>query len=455
MKARMFMIRRSEFHLPYHLFILLLATGAGLACLLQLKDPLAADAFLGMLLPLIGLCCLSLLLGAALGSDLEFHMAAAILLLLGAALQCLLDPDYGPMLVRIWWAAGICGGICLAGWLLGGRRLCRQQPGLVLILLAGINLLVFAALFLFGAEIGGTKAWLSVGSGSIQLTELIKLTAVFYYGLLCAQEGWSWSRRFLLAWSYLLFNAGSLLLLNELGTLMLLLALHMVLCSLFFPLRCTGLNIGVTAGLGALGMLLLDVCSSLAERGMAAGTKLFSLLEKASAIQEKLLLRFSLLRDLETLDPYGSAYQGIQARNAVLLGGAFGSDGTAYVPVAESDFVFIYLVNRLGLVFGLLTLVLFTWLFAAGIRQYLAVEDRLEQAVAAAAVCSIFLQFLVMLFGSTGFFLLTGVPIPFLSRAGTYSVVLGVLLAFLLYGGRRRELFWHDGACWGKTKGGC
>ena len=75
--------------------------------------------------------------------------------------------------------------------------------------------------------------------------------------------------------------------------------------------------------------------------------------------------------------------------------------------------------------------------------------------MAAAAVCSIFLQFLVMLFGSTGFFLLTGVPIPFLSRAGTYSVVLGVLLAFLLYGGRRRELFWHDGACWGKTKGGC
>lgn len=441
--------------LPVPALLLLLVTSAGLACVLQLKDPVAAEAFLGLVLPLTGLCCLILLFGMWIGAAVEFHTAASILLLLGAALQCLLDPDYGPSLARIWWAAGLCGGVSLAGWRWGGYRLCRQQPGLVLALLSMGNLLIYGVLALFGTTIGGTRAWISLGDSSIQLTELTKLTTVLYYGLLYTRNPWSASRRFLLAWAYLLLTGGGLLLLNELGTLLLLLALHLVLCFLFLPqLRYTAINLGGLAGAGALGTLLLYTCSRLASRQALAGSATSILVEKAASIWDKLLLRFSLLGNLDGLDPYGSAYQGIQARNAILLGGAFGKDGGAYVPVAESDFVFVYLIYRLGLVFSILTLILFIWLFAAGIRQYLSARDPLEQGISAAIVCSIFLQFLVMAFGSTGFFLLTGVPIPFLSRAGTYSIVLGVMLLFLLYSGRKQDLPPLRGSARRKTQGG-
>lgn len=433
--------RGAGLQLPLPALLLLMVTSAGLACVLQLKDPVAADAFLSLVLPLTGLCCLGLLLGRVLGGEVEFPTAASILLLLGAALQCLLEPDYGPTLARIWWVAGFCGGLSLAGWILGGYRLCRQRPQLILALLAAVNLFLISLLLLFGTELGGTRAWLSLGGGSIQLTELTKLTTVLYYGLLYAQKTWKESRRFLLAWAYLLLTGGGLLLLNELGTLLLLLALHLVLCFLFLQeMRYTALNLGGLAGLGTLGLLTLYACHGLAARRVLAGLETPILLEKAASIWDKLLLRFSLLGNLDGLDPYGPAYQGLQARNAMLLGGAFGSDGGAYVPVAESDFIFVYLIYRLGLVFSILTLILFIWLFAAGIRQYLATRDPLEQAVSAAMVCSIFLQFLVMVFGSTGFFLLTGVPVPFLSRAGTYSVVLGVMLTFLLYSGRKQDL---------------
>ena len=322
--------RGAGLQLPLPALLLLMVTSAGLACVLQLKDPVAADAFLSLVLPLTGLCCLGLLLGRVLGGEVEFPTAASILLLLGAALQCLLEPDYGPTLARIWWVAGFCGGLSLAGWILGGYRLCRQRPQLILALLAAVNLFLISLLLLFGTELGGTRAWLSLGGGSIQLTELTKLTAVLYYGLLYAQKTWKESRRFLLAWAYLLLTGGGLLLLNELGTLLLLLALHLVLCFLFLQeMRYTALNLGGLAGLGTLGLLTLYACHGLAARRVLAGLETPILLEKAASIWDKLLLRFSLLGNLDGLDPYGPAYQGLQARNAMLLGGAFGSDGGA------------------------------------------------------------------------------------------------------------------------------
>ena len=268
-----------------------------------------------------------------------------------------------------------------------------------------------------GVSAYGSSRWISVGTVTVQPSELAKLALIVFTAAVLARK---WDR------------------IDEIKQLALpLLPLVLVVCGMVMLQP----DFGTTVILAGSVFLLL----------FAAGVRLRYLLATgimAGGIGMALIMSadYRRVRFLSFLHPWADAqntgYQLVQSLIALGSGGWFGVGLGAsrqkwmYVPNAHTDFIFSILGEELGLVGEIIVLVAFGLLLYAGIRVAAKAPDTFGRLLAAGIVSWFGLQVVVNLGAVTGLLPITGVPLPFLSFGGSSLVVslaaVGILINIAL-----------------------
>jgi cell division protein FtsW len=296
---------------------------------------------------------------------------------------------------------GLASGVFMFTVSIDYRRWRRLAP--VLLVLAGG--LLFAVLVPgVGLEVNGARAWLGVGSFTLQPSELAKLALVLFLADLLTRRGAAMHDSRLTLRPALLV-AGVFVFLMMLqpdlgGT--------MVMASLVFAILFVAgvplLRLGLVTALGAAASLVL-------------------------ALQEGYRRRRLLAFLDPSADPAGIGYQINQSLVGVasgrLTGVGLGASRAkwGFLPNAHTDFIFAILSEELGLLGGALVVGLFVAFAVLGTKAALRAPDRFGMLVGAGLTAWVMAQALVNIGGVVGLLPITGLTLPFVSFGGTSLIV--------------------------------
>ena len=286
-------------------------------------------------------------------------------------------------------------------------------------------LLLLVAVLLFGTEANNARRWLSIGSLSIQPSELAKLivplAVACFYGIFERRRLW----QHLPAAALVLVPAALVFVQPDLGTAIMIVAGGALV--IFFA--------GLPLWFMALG-------------GLAAAAAF-------PYVWQVALKDYQRERVMSVLDPYqdplGAGYHTIQSNIAVGSGGMWGKgweqgsqSQLGFLPERHTDFIFAVHAEEFGFVgsMGLLALIMIVFFRMA----YMAGSARdYAGGLAAAGLCFAFLlQSLVNLGMVSGVLPVVGLPLPMVSYGGTSLLTLfatfGVLMAIGFHRDRRTSL---------------
>ena len=147
-------------------------------------------------------------------------------------------------------------------------------------------------------------------------------------------------------------------------------------------------------------------------------------------ISERQLSRFDFFNPCSEKKFYTDGNQICNAYIALNNGGLFGkglgnsTQKYLYLPEAHTDFIFAILIEELGLVSGIVLLILYMLVLAR-----IVVIGRRATNIRGSIMCYgiafyIFLHIIVNLMGTLGMMPMTGVPLPFISYGGSFTLCL-------------------------------
>lgn len=314
----------------------------------------------------------------------------------------------------------------------------RVNINIIVALLVVCTILVYVILLLFGTRIYGAKAWIIVGGFSLQLTEFVKILCVFFMSIIFSSSKINDVEKLIYSVGYLGMNGIFSLLIGEMGSLLIMIIVFVSYCVLFIDSGKLLITLGGILGfsgvaVGGIGYALLNYAKELKEQGALSGilARIYTVL---NTIETRILIWLH-----PEQDPLNTGYQGMKALEAMSLGGMFGSNYRVNIPVEESDYIFVSIILNMGVITAVAVVVLFAIILVLGIRMYLKAEGELETSVIAGSVFYIVFQSFVMIFGSTGFFIMTGVPISFISDGGTATMVVFAFVALVMYMNAKRH----------------
>lgn len=401
-----------------------------------LKDGDIKD-YLLLLFPQLLLIVVTLIWSYYIDASRFFVICCSVLFLIGIAMQCILPSEgatYNAIKAII---ILVCSFLlaCFSLWFYK-NILPRIDVLWIMRISVGITLIIYALLFLFGKgpeQSPDTKAWIFIAGQSLQLTEFIKIFVILYLSALFCESRFSDIKKIIFGCLYMALNAVGSLLIHEMGSLLIMGVIFVVYCFLFLDstkLLCTLVVAlvfagGIVAFIGAMIYLKKDIFCTY--NGLVG--KMFQhLISNVENIKQRMNIWLNPLSD-----PSGSGYQGIKAMGAMAIGGFLGSNYKIYVPEGESDYIFVSLLLHMGYVIGALVVIIFIGMLVWGIKMYLRAEGDMETGIIAGIIFYIVAQAFLMIFGSTGFFIMTGIPIPFLSAGGTANMVTFIFTALILY----------------------
>ena len=159
----------------------------------------------------------------------------------------------------------------------------------------------------------------------------------------------------------------------------------------------------------------------------------FALPAIAAVVGLILLEPYRIKRLMAFIDPWasplGEGYQLIQSYYALGGGGLFGvglfqsRQKYAFLPFAESDFIFSIIGEELGWVGCVCVLSVFAFILWQGVRIAMRAENRFDSYLASGVVAVIGVQTLLNIAVVTGSIPPTGLPLPFVSAGGSSLVV--------------------------------
>lgn len=409
------------------------------------------DGYLSVVIPAALITIAIALVFELLGVPKLFNTAATFLLQLGILLQCLLVtytsggsdvPIQTAEDVLVSFLAATIGGIllaCLAQWL------CTVAPRAMMWAVGGAILLLSLLLIVAGREVNGAKLYLAFGP-SFHVPAVLQYLEVVFLGLVLSRgrktDLW-------ISLASMLVLTGTLVLANEFGTLVVLWIAYGFITLVVFPV---GEWLKMVALVAALVAASLFVCYSAwkvvykpVNHTIAADT----------AVQEQTLTEEDAQVELQE-DPdapqilripakifnklYGRLLsqsgqsenlQLERAQEALTLAGFFGTEQQVYIPVVESDFVFVLLVEKLGLIIGFVALFGYLALMWLTLCDVFTTRSRLDGVLAMGSVLCLTVQAGVSAASATGVITTVGVGMPFISKGTT----LGILaMAFLFHG---------------------
>lgn len=287
---------------------------------------------------------------------------------------------------------------------------------------------IFLLLLVFipglGNEYGSAHSWLQIGGFSLQPSEFLKLSMIFYLAL------WLQKREQLVG----TFKEGFLPFVTLLVLSTFLVAIQPDLGS-FLVLSGIGITMFFIAG-GNVFHLLLG--------GALAGVMGLPVILSKEYVRNRFDAFFQLLLNPE--DPSireGAGYQIIQAIIAIGSGGPFGVgygksiQKFGYLPEVQADMIFSAMAEELGFFRMLIILTMYSILIIRGYKIAREAPDRFGFLVATGVTTWIAWQSIINMCVNLSLFPLTGLTLPFISAGGSslLSVLIGagILLNISMY----------------------
>ena len=290
------------------------------------------------------------------------------------------------------------------GWSL--RDLERAKKIRYLATAAGIGLLIFT--LIFGTEQNGAKNWVSIGSMSLQPSELSKVCFVFAGA--STMDRIMNKRNLILFIAYSAVICGCLALMNDFGTAL-----------IFF---CAFLVIAWLRS-GSLGTIALAI-AALAFAGVLV-----------IRIAPHALGRFASWRHIWE-DPWDSGYQQTRALMCLASGGLFGVGArkgylryAVYGFAADSDIVFATVSEEWGLLLAIMMVACIVVLGLFAVRSASVARSGFYIIGGCTAAGILLMQAILNCLGTLDVLPLTGVTFPFASNGGSSMIAAWGLLAFV------------------------
>lgn len=356
------------------------------------------------------------------------------------------------------------------------RAVCRSERRtsasvILKLLLCALYLVVL----IFGKEYNNAKSWLDLGPVQFQVSEVTKTLAFALMGLELTNTKFRPAVRCTCATVTLLINVLALALMNEFGTLVVVGVVYIVLSLIYLPkLRSLYIAIVLLAILAVTGLLICrswyyienpvveepsetqvqeaqvqqteatvpTVAEDSAEAGEEAPEKSLKekVIHKGSLIYEKFIDRFNVMIGSEEVDKDAEGFQVGQAKIALIISSWGPSRYEVTIPEAKSDFIFVYLLLRMGIVFGYVVLLSMLLMLCVGMRRCLANPLTGEASVAVAFLTGLVSQSLIGAASSTGNFITIGIPFAFIAYGGSTTMMNYIMLLFILYASRTEAL---------------
>jgi rod shape determining protein RodA len=139
------------------------------------------------------------------------------------------------------------------------------------------------------------------------------------------------------------------------------------------------------------------------------------------------------------MDPAGAGYQVIQSKVAIGSGAITGKGylkGTqtrlSFLPEQHTDFIFSVLGEQFGLFGCVAILLLYLFFIIRGYTTTQVVRNRFTNLVIVGSVSLLALHIFINVSMTLGMMPVVGVPLPFLSYGGSFTLTIAILLGFLL-----------------------
>lgn len=279
----------------------------------------------------------------------------------------------------------------------------------------GIVLVLYALLFIKGVTINGTKAWLAIGSYTFQLTELIKLISLCCLGCIYSSKLLSERNKFLFSFALIFVNAASLVLVNELGTLLILLIVYFLTTFLFLDKKYSIWNLMIVLGT----VLITGIIVVMA-------LKYAHLLESINLgfivnVCNKVYTRFMLIFNPELVS--AASYQSEKMRQALIVGGMFGSSENIHLPAAINDLILTSLVMKMGIIVLVVVSIVYILFTIDGLMECMQKTNKLAYVMGMILILVFSIQFLLVLAMNCGVFPLSGIGLPIFSFSGSMTLL--------------------------------
>lgn len=323
-------------------------------------------------------------------------------------------------------------------------RLC-SPPGLLII----TGAIAASTLLLLAVSRGhDNKSWLYIGGIQLQLTEFFKVLVVLFFAVLCRTDLEDLRfrllrSRFFWAEAVIVITIGCFGVLGEMGSVLLISMLAVGMTFLTFEKKRYGVFMLLSiAGLLLVGYVLLQTIGSAYANAVANGQQPGGLFERIALANARFDERVALWRNgIDDPELQHISLQLKQARAAAIKGGLTGTINQVYVPVEESDYAFIGLLARGGVVVGGSAMILFFVILRQGLIAASELTDKASAAITSGMAMIISFGFAINACSASGLIPLAGLPAPFISRGGTAQLINYFAAALMLYfSGNRNSL---------------
>jgi len=359
----------------------------------------------------------------SLGDDYLF-LIVSMLLTIGIIMLFRINPEVAVRQI-IWFYVGMAGSYVVY-FLFRFIKIWDKAA----VLYIAVSIMLFLITLVFGRAEGGAKNWISVGSISVQPSEIIKILFVLALASMYTApytediDGSFLQRHFndetgrqLMIMAVVYVNLGFLVLQREWGSAVLYFLIYFVMQYVFgTKKRILWANI-LLACIGGVGGYMT-----------------------MNHIQERVAI---------WKDPFADAgdmgYQIVQSLYAMASGGFMGSGlgqgSPDLIPVVKSDFIFSAIYEEFGMLGATAVIMLFFLLVYRGIKISLRCTNTFNKALTLGLSLMFGFQTFIIIGGVTKFIPMTGITLPFMSAGGSSLAASFIALAILqAVSGRKEDL---------------
>ena len=277
-----------------------------------------------------------------------------------------------------------------------------------------VGLILLVIVLIFGIEFGGTKGWLKIGNYTLQPVEFVKIfTLLFLAQFFSSRQNKLNDFKTIILSALAIFTVVALILIQpDLGSAAILLLIWLGIL-LFLKFKKSHIAI-------VLITILILMC--------------FSWFFILADYQKDRILTFINPNN----DPLGQGYNITQSIISVGSGQLYGrglglgpQSQLNFLPTKETDFIFSVISEELGFIGAGIVIILFVLFFWRICKILKNISDSFSITLIIGAVILFFSQFIINIGMNLGLMPITGLPLPFISLAGTSIIanfaIIGIL----------------------------
>lgn len=327
--------------------------------------------------------------------------------------------------------------------------------------------LLFFVLRFFTGGYHGTYAWLSLFGKQMQITVIIELLAIISFVALLTQKDISQKRAILGLFAIFIIHGMGFLLINEIGTMLIITitAVLLIISSkkfsfkqllavfLVFAIMVVAVY-GVLVGCHKYAVAhtdentkqvsqQIDDVEKKAKSTKKKSKELNPLIKTGNSIYNKIQNRFEGHKTTNIHGYKGAEYQDSRALRILMSSTVFGNDSEIEISQIESDFVFLYVLLRMGIpiacgMIGLLLLMMLKILPTA--IKCKNNKDEADGLLVFGLNISLLIQTYISVLSSTLVIPTIGVSCVFISDSGTLTLYTYVVIFYSIFALRKHRM---------------